>query len=188
MVQDKSYLIFFSVIGILMGVLYAYAYIKDKNRSPYFILSALLFFLIPALLITGIKLESEKLISFAMLFPMGVFLIATAVALMIRYKRCNHPIEARCVAYRRMFRSGWWVYYVPTFSFRYKGEDITTDSFVPYTKRKFNRLFGAHDTYLVFIDPENPRCCVDKRSFPAGPVVILILGIVFLLFGAAIVI
>ena len=188
MVQDKSYLIFFSVIGILMGVLYAYAYIKDKNRSPYCILSALLFFLIPALLITGIKLKSEKLISSAMVFPMGVFLIATAVALMMRYKRCNHPVEAKCVACRRLYGHGWWVYYVPTFSFRYKGEDITTDSFVPYTKRKFNRMFDTHGTYLVFIDPENPRHCADKRSFPAGPVVILILGIVFLLFGAAIVI
>ena len=185
--QDKSYLIFFSVIGILMGVLYAYAYIKDKNRSPYCILSALLFFLIPALLITGIKLESEKLISSAMVFPMGVFLIATAVALMIRYKRCNHPVEARCVAYRRQSHRGWWVYYAPTFSFRYKGEDITTDSFVSYSKGKFNRLFGAHDTYLVFIDPENPRHCVDKRSFPAGIVVLLMVGVWFLIFGAIIV-
>ena len=171
-----------------MSVLFAYVYIKDKNRSPYFILSALLFFLIPALLIAGTVLESEKLISSAIVFPMGMFLIATAVVLMIRYKRCNHPVEARCVACRRLSGRGWWVYYVPTFFFRYKGEDITTDSFVSYTKRKFNRMFDTHGTYLVFLDPENPRCCVDKRSFPAGPVVLLIVGIVFLFFGAAIVI
>ena len=186
--QDNSFFIILSVIGILMSVLFAYVYIKDKNRSPYFILSALLFFLIPALFIAGTVLESEKLISSAMVFPMGLFLIATAVALMIRYKRCNHPVEAKCVACRRLYGHGWWVYYVPTFSFRYEGEDITTDSFVPYTKRKFNRLFDTHGTYLVFIDPENPRCCVDKRSFPTGPVVLLIVGIVFLFFGAAIVI
>lgn len=184
--QDNSFFIILSVIGILMSVLFAYAYLKDKNRSPYFLLSALLFFLIPALLIAGTVLESEELIASAMVFPMGLFLIATAVALMMRYKRCNHPIEAECVACRRLYGNGWWVYYTPTFSFRYKGEDITVDSFVCYSKRKFDRLFDLRGTYLVFIDPENPRCCVDKRSFPAGPVVLLIVGIVFLVFGAAI--
>ena len=186
--QNKSSFLFFAVICILMGVLLVYAYRKDKNRNPYLILSALLFFLIPTLLTAGVLLESEKLISSAILFPMGAFLIATAVVLMIRYRKCSHPVSAKYVSRTQRSRGSRRAFYSPVFSFRYEGEDITVDSFISYSRRKFKTLFEEHGTYTVFIDPEKPRHCVDKRSFPTGMLVVLILGIVFLLFGAAVVI
>ena len=91
------YFIFLSIIGLLMSILLAYIYKKEKNKNPYFLIAAFLLFLLPFLMTLGMVLNSEKFISAAFLFPIALFMIATSIELLIRYKNCTCVVSAKCV-------------------------------------------------------------------------------------------
>ena len=177
------FFIFLSIIGLLMSVIYIYIHTKDKN--PYFIISALLCFLLPCLMTSGMLLNSEKLVVSAFFFPITLFLIATFIETLVRYKNCTYAIAAKCVSFQTRGK-GW--YYAPQFSFRYNGETVLAYSFASYSKRKFKKNFEINQIYDIFINPDKPTYCVDKRFFPGGTIVYLIFMVIFLLLGIVVVI
>ena len=187
--MQKAYPIFIllSVMGLIMGALYTYIHVKEKNKNPFFIISAISWFLLPVLSAIGILLHSEKLLLSALFFPISAFLIATCIEHFVRHKKCTVIVSAKCVSFEMKGRSPFY-YYVPQFSYNYNGEAILAYSFASYLKRKFKKLFEIGGTYDIFIDPQNPKHCVDKRCFPMNNIFILILGIIFLFFGAFVVI
>ena len=93
--EAYPFFIFLSILGLLMGVIYIYIHTKDKN--PYFIISALLWFLLPCLMTAGMLLNSEKLVVSAFFFPIALFLIATFIETLVRYKNCTYAIAAEAV-------------------------------------------------------------------------------------------
>ena len=185
MQQVYPFFIFLSIIGLLMSLIYVYIHIKEKNKNPYFMISAIIWFLIPTLMATGMLLNSEKLIVSAFLFPISLSMISTSIELYVRYKKCTIIVSAKCVSFETRGKGQ---YYAPQFSYNYNGESILTYSFSSYRKRKFNKLFVINNTYDIFINPENPKHCVDKRYFPISTIFVLIFGIIFLAFGTFVVI
>ena len=170
-----------------MSLIYVYTHIKEKNKNPYFIISAIIWFMLPTLMTTGMLLNSEKLVVSAFLFPISLFMTATSIELFVRYKKCTLIVSAKCVSFEIRGRSPFY-YYAPQFSYNYNGESILMYSSSFYRKRKFNELFVINNTYDIFINPENPKHCVDKRCFPISTIFALIFGIIFLVLGTFVVI
>ena len=146
MQEAYPFFIFLSILGLLMGVIYIYIHTKDKN--PYFIISALLWFLLPCLMTAGMLLNSEKLVVSAFFFPIALFLIATLIETLVRYKNCTYAIAAKCVSFQRRGK-GW--YYAPQFSFCYKEETVLAYSFHPILKENLKEILKSirHTTYLL---------------------------------------
>ena len=168
-----------------MSLIYFYIHIKEKNKNPYFLISAFIWLLLPTLMTTGMLLNSEKLIVSAFVFPISLSMIVTSIEHLIRYKKCTIIVSAKCVSFNT---SGKGHYYSPQFSYNYNGETILVYSFSSYLKRKFNKLFQINNTYDIFINQENPNDCVDKRCFPINNIFVLIFGIIFFVLGTFVVI
>ena len=186
MQQVYPFFIFLSIVGLIVSLIYVYIHTKEKNKNPYFLISAIIWFLIPTLMATGMLLNSEKLIVSALLLPISLFIIVTSIEHFVRYKKCTIIVSAKCVSFEARGRYGY--YYAPQFSYNYNGVSILMYSFSSYRKRKFNKLFVINNTYDIFINPENPKHCVDKRYFPISTIFVLIFGIIFLAFGTFVVI
>ncbi len=187
MQEVYPFFIFLSIVGLLMGLLYVYIHTKSKNKEPYLIASAFFSFLLPFLMIAGMLLNSEKLIVSAFFFPIGLLIIVTSIELLIRYKKCNYVISAKYVSFARV-SSHSVSRYAPQFSFNYNGETFEVNSFICYFKRKLKKIFDENYSYDIYINPQNPNHCVDKRYFPVSTVVGLILGIMLIIFSTIIVI
>ena len=187
MQEVYPFFIFLSVVGLIMSLIYVCIHIQEKNKNPYFIISAIIWFMLPTLMTTGMLLNSEKLVVSAFLFPISLFMTATSIELCVRYKKCTIIVSAKCVSFEMRGRSPFY-YYAPQFSYNYNGETILVYSFSFYRKRKFNELFVINNTYDIFINPENPKHCVDKRCFPISTIFVLIFGIIFLVLGTFVVI
>ena len=186
MQQVYPFFIFLSIVGLILSLIYVYIHTKEKNKNPYFLISAIIWFLIPTLMATGMLLNSEKLIVSALLLPISLFMIVTSIEHFVRYKKCTIIVSAKCVSFETRGRYGY--YYAPQFSYNYNGKTILVYSFSSYLKRKFNKLFEINITYDIFINPENPNHCVDKRFFPISTIFVLIFGIIFLVLGTFVVI
>jgi hypothetical protein len=78
------------------------------------------------------------------------------------------------------------VLWTPIFSYTYNGENIVSESCISYSPRKFRRLFEIGKTYDIDINPKFPTDCADKRTFPSGVVVLLVLGVLMLFFAVCI--
>ena len=182
-------MIFFAIVGGVMGAIYTYIHLKEKSKNPYFLISALLWFLMTCLLVAGMWLNSEKLILSGFIFPIILFMIVTSTELLKRYKNCDTSVIARCDGFRE-FRAvrGIRYRYAPKFSYEYMGVAIVTDSFESYSRRSFKKLFCEGHNYEVFINPQNPAQCVDKRRSPVGTVLLLIFSMIFLIFGIVVVV
>ncbi|MBE6806269.1 MAG: hypothetical protein E7526_07175 [Ruminococcaceae bacterium] len=185
MQQVYPFFIFLSIIGLLTSLICVYSHIKEKKKDPYYMVSAIIWFLLPILMTIGMLLNSEKLVVSAIFFPIGLSMIVNSIEHFVRYKKCTLIVSAKCISFNT---SGKGHYYSPQFSYNYNGESILMYSFSSYRKRKFNKLFVINNTYDIFINPENPKHCVDKRYFPKITIFVLIFGIIFLAFGAFVVI
>lgn len=73
--------------------------------------------------------------------------------------------------------------YSPKFSYYYNGEQITAYSFLSYSGRKFVKLFEGKREYIIYINPDNPHQCVDKRVSPPGIIPSIIMSIFLIGFG-----
>ena len=177
--------IFVSVVGLVIGAVFVY--VLTKQRNLYTILSTTLWFSIPSLMITGMILESQKLVLSALFFPILLFCIVTFSELIIHYHKCTHPIPATYVSFTERSHRGIH-HYFPTFSFCYNGQTLEVTSFIRYSKRKLNKLFEENNTYEVFINPQDPHQCTDKRRYPVNIVVGIVFCVLFLAFTAIVVI
>ncbi len=177
--------IFISVVGLVIGAVFVYALTKQRNL--YTILSTILWLSIPCLMIMGMILESEKLVLSAFFFPILLFCIVTFSELLIRYRKCTHPIPATYVSFTERSHRGMHQF-APTFSFYHNGQALEVASFIYYSKRKLNKLFEENNTYEVFINLQDPYQCTDKRLYPVNMVVATVFCVLFLIFTTVVVI
>ena len=94
--------------------------------------------------------------SLSVLFPILLFCIVTFSELLIRYRKCTHPIPATYVSFTERSHRGIH-HYFPPFSFYYNGQSFEVTSFIHYSKRKLNKLLEENNTYEVFIINIHPR-------------------------------
>ena len=182
--MQKTHLlyIFFSIMGLLFGIIFLYVYAKPKNKQPSALLMGISWLLIPILIIFGTLLDSDRMIVSAFLLPIGLFLISLSIDQLIQYKKCNCAITAEYVSFTSVSNRGV-RHYTPQFSFHYNGEDFVANCLTSCSESTFKTSFKLNKMYNIYIDPHNPNCCVDKRFFPTSLIVLLIFGIVCFIFG-----
>ena len=177
--------IFISVVSLVIGAIFVY--VLTKQRTPYTILSTILWLSLPCLMTMGMILESQKLVLSAFFYPIFLFAIITCLETISRYGKCTHSLSATYVSFTERSRRGIH-HYFPTFSLYYNGQTLKVTSFIYYSKRKLNKLFEENNTYEVFINPQDPHQCVDKRCYPVSMVVGTVFCVLFLIFATVVVI
>ena len=81
----------------------------------------------------------------------------------IARKRCTVPVLAKYIGYDRTENGN---RYVPIFQYTFHGEQIEQPSILFYPGKILHRLFEKGEEYTVFVNPNMPRRCMDKRWFP----------------------
>jgi len=173
-----------SLVGLILSIVYIFIYKKEKGT--YYLLSAILWLLNPVLTVIGALTAFDYLIVCAICFPIGLNVLATLIELILRYKNCTLVVSSKCDSFTSQGRG---MYYVPKFSYWFDGKFISSATFIGYYKRKFKRMFTVGNSYEIYINPNKPTQCVDKRSYPLSNHIFLgLIAAFFLLFPIVIVI
>ncbi len=182
--QDAyPFFIVISALCLLMGLLF----LTGSKKSRYFAISAACVISQPVLSVSGMLLKSEKLLVASLFLPISLFLTVSAIEILTRYRKCSFLVSAEYVSFEAFSSYRGRSHYAPCFSYKYKGERYSCHSFLLYSKRKLNKLFELNHTYNIYIAPNAPNFCVDKRSFPVGTVIGLLCWILFFAFGVVVV-
>ena len=159
-------LIVVTVFHLALGSLFLYSAVKAKWKEKYLIYSALLCLATAIFVVIGMVIKSEKISIAGWIIPFGLFLLLTALQTPFNFKKCTTPVTAEYISFDVHSHKGITNYF-PEFSYNYNGEEfIKNKSFVYYSKRKILKLFKTGENYTIFIDPEKPKLCADKRHFP----------------------
>ena len=178
--------IMFAVVGIGLAalLLFCAGKVTAYRRWTLLILAGVFgFFGLFSLL--AYALDSAKLFAFTMLFGMAGIFLPPSITELIQRKLCTVPVRAK-LKDKRISRVKHSVLWTPIFSYTYNGENIVSESCISYSPRKFRRLFEIGKTYDIDINPKFPTDCADKRKFPSGVVVLLVLGVLMLFFAVCI--
>ncbi len=162
--------IFLWIVSLVMSISLFYNSRKKRQRA-FLIAEAcvwlLLFILLPFVLSVG----NDLLTSAIEIFLMGIFLLLLAWQYISLIQTCSVEITAKYMGYSeiRGYRgaSG----YKPEFKYHYQGTEYKEFSFRTYSPEKLNRMFELHKQYTVFIDPESPERCIDKRARVDGGII-----------------
>ena len=180
--QGNELLIAFSVMGAILGIVFTVAAIMEpKHGKLPLAIAALVWYLIPAMIVPSLLFGTEKLRYAALSCSLGLIFICFPLLILIKYKNCTQPVMAKCIGYktvsggRQLMRR-----YAPKFVYMFNDKKIEMWSFTSYYKRKCKKLFVENEDYEIYINPNLPKHCADKRTYPVSAVVLIILGIVFL--------
>lgn len=94
------------------------------------------------------------------MLPMLGALLHDALWVRRKYERCVYLVEARYLGCRKVSGKS----YRPHFSYTYEGRVLEEESFVGYSWGLKNQLFEESGICTVYIDPDRPTHCVDKRT------------------------
>ncbi len=95
-------------------------------------------------------------------FSLGAFVLLLAFQLRRRYRRCTCEVRGVYIGCARHK-----YYNRPWFSYEYGGKTVTSYGTQFCNIWEFRRMgYEKGKTYLVFVDPENPTVCMDKRLPP----------------------
>lgn len=159
-------LIVVAVLSFLLGLVFSYGVAKTKWKEKYTTYSALLCFATTFFVVFAMIVKSEKIALAGWFIPFGLFLILGALQMLLNFKKCTLPITAEYVSFLEECHRGITTCY-PVFTYNYNEEEfIRTESFVNYSKRKLFKLFKIGESYTIYINPQNPKLCADKRHFP----------------------
>jgi len=180
--QGNELLIAFSVMGAILGIVFTVIAIKEpKYGKLQLAIGAVVWYLIPAMIVPSLLFGPEKLRYAALSCSLGLIFICFPLLILIKYKNCTQPIMAKFIGYKTVSGGRRPRRYAPKFVYMFNDEKIEMWSFTSYYKRKCKKLFVENEDYEIYINPNLPKHCADKRTYPVSAVVLIILGIVFLL-------
>ena len=168
---------------VICIVLFCAAYKdKDKRERAFLIAEACIWLLLFLLLPIVLTEENELLTGAVEIFLFGIFMLLLAWQYASRVKKCNYEVNAKCTGYWEIMGNRGHRRYAPEFQYRYQKTDYKEYSFRTYSLRKFEKLFELHKQYTIFIDPNSPQRCIDKRiRLDGGIICIRVLGVLFIL-------
>lgn len=166
----------FFVTGILIMIFMSK---RTKKATRYYVMGGM-FLLSSVLMVIGMAVGSDGWVVFGLFAPLGAMMVHSAVITLIRFGECSVPVIAKCVGYNR---TGKGMYYVPEFTYSLKGKRFFSQSFLSYSPPKFKSLFEVGGNYTVYIDPDDPDTCVDKRYYSPNSIFAGIMGVIFILIG-----
>jgi hypothetical protein len=163
--------IFLWIVSLVMSISLFYNSHKKRERA-FLIVEAcvwlLLFILLPFVLSVG----NDLLTSAVEIFLMGIFLLLLAWQCAHRMRRCSLEINAMYMGYREIKGYRGKCSYVPEFEYHYQGKYFKEFSFRTYSYKELERLFELRKQYAVFIDPNQPQWCIDKRVRVDGGIIL----------------
>ncbi|MBR3954698.1 MAG: hypothetical protein IKJ63_04420 [Clostridia bacterium] len=167
--------------GFASAVCYA---VKKPHQRDFGIATALPFAVCSIYSIycsTGTRLVVSPV---SVCFAVGLFFMSYAACYMIRYKNCSLKINATYISCKKDFSSEYSDTCTPLFFYVYKDKEYRQYSFISFQENTHNKLYKRYDTYTIFIDPEKPYNCVDKRVKPINAIApFLLIGSLFLIFS-----
>ena len=158
-----------------------------KGRPVFLWIVAGCFFSVGAIVLVGCLINSAKLFAVGITLPLGLLLAFLSVQDMLKYKWCTALVQARvkeivCTYTRRRNRR-----YAPVFCYQYLGENYEMKSFVHYSRRNSRRLFMEGAYYDIFVDPQCPEFCVDKRRRPYYDFLLMFFAFFFLAYAVVLI-
>ncbi len=179
--EGHELLIAFSVMGAILGIGFTVAAIMEpKHGKLPLAIGALVWYLIPAMIVPSLLFGTEKLSYAAVFCSLGLIFVCFPLLSLIKYKNCTQPIMAKCIGYESLSGGRGLRRYAPKFVYTFNDEKIEMWSFTSYYKRKCKKLFVENEDYEIYINPNLPKYCTDKRTYPISNVVLIIFGSVFL--------
>ena len=114
---------------------------------------------------------------------MGLLQLWIVIYQAIRYKRCNVAITA--VMEGSVGQSKWPIaHFIPVFRYKVSNRVYCQQSFIGYLPRQFKILFEVGREYTIYIDPQMPGHCVDKRKMPIAFLALMaLIAVCFIFFG-----
>lgn len=180
-------LVLLALIFFALALLFGFAAFKLKTSvRKSMIFSAFLSLSAPVLLFLGMILQSDRLTTAGTVFPLSLLAFLLFASNLLRYRRCRESVRAKLTDCRVSSSRGW-ERCTPCFTYEYEGEPYESYSFLSYPKRTFQRLFETGKEYTIYIDPDEPNLCADKRRFPLSSVVFAILFLAMFVFGVVVV-
>lgn len=172
---------------LLMGILLFYAAAKtaEQSKRRLWRVNGTLLLVGVVLCAVNAVILSERLMGLGLFTPIGLLLVILGADTVRDFRRCRQPVEAQCVGSHRTSHKGITTIR-PKFCYRYDGRPLEGLGLNTYSKSAFDRLPEKDEPLTVHIDPDRPLICVYKPGYRRGNTVLLIgMGSVFLLFGAA---
>lgn len=164
----------FALLYLIAGIyMLIYALTSDcVNKKPLMCLGAL-FLSLTLFIIYACAINSTGLAAAGVCIPIGLLMLWVSLNPIFLFKKCTFPVTAKLIdiEYEHRGKSGGWL---PKFKYKYRGEEIISKPFVVYSKRRLDRLYPENKKrgysfikpeYNIFIDPNVPTRCVDKRDF-----------------------
>ncbi len=180
-------LVFSCVLYLFLAVMFLYASFKmERYGRKLMIFCSLLMFAAPVLLFLGMILQSDRLTTAGTVFPLSLLAFLLFASNLLRYRRCRESVRAKLTDCRVSSSRGW-ERCTPCFTYEYEGEPYESYSFLSYPKRTFQKLFETGGEYTIYLDPDEPNLCADKRRFPLSSVVFAILFLAMFVFGVVVV-
>ena len=182
METDHPVLVFLALFSFILALLFFFVAFKLKTRPKSIFLCAFLLLSASVLLFLGMILQSDKLTTAGTVFPLSLLAFLLFASNLLRYRRCRESVRAKLTDCRVSSSRGW-ERCTPCFTYEYEGEPYESYSFLSYPKRTFQRLFETGKEYTIYIDPDEPNLCADKRRFPLSSVVFAILSLAVFILG-----
>jgi hypothetical protein len=137
-------------------------------------------------LIAGELLSLTVLPVVSLFFSGGAMLAGVAVFDHIRYRKCTELIQATCIEKRMHYSRNGSKRFSPVFAYRYEAKSYNSQGRA-VKEKLFDKMYGVDETVSIYIDPDLPSRCYDKRLSRGEIAALFILGVFILLLGILIV-
>ena len=127
------------------------------------------------LAVIAYAIDSVKLLVFAILFTFGGLLLFVPAVTLFRRKKCTVAVKAKLTDRERTHQK-YSTIWTPVFSYVYDGKKFVSRSLLSYSTRAFDRLFELGKQYEIFLNPEIPTDCADKRKSSSDQIALLVVG------------
>ncbi len=121
----------------------------------------------------NLTVNSEALLLFTALCPLGSLFLLLGLGQMRDYRRCTLPVEAVCIgSLTRRHRRITTLH--PRFRYTVNGRKTEAVAINTYSKAEFDAFFSHRNTSAtIHIHPKDPTLCVHKPGYSRGRAVFL---------------
>ena len=159
---------------LVLGLVFIITAFKKREKEKRLLFAIGTVCIYPMVLFPAAALlRSENLMAFNTLLSIGILFLLLTFIQFLRNKKCNHAVTAETVKIETK-RNRHTVYKTVTFRYHYEGKEYVRESFTRFPPKKADKLFSVGASCTVFIDPDVPTDCTDKRYRPIGNTVFII--------------
>lgn len=174
----KAMCITFAIVDALVCVGGCYiARRGTSNAIPYRLISSAMGIGAVVLMVAGIASWKEDIVVPLVALPFfGMFLLP-GLWQIICYFRCTLAVTAVCEGEAVLFdRRKGFPTYAALFAYHIDGKKYQRAALTGCSDRRWKRLYTVGKSYIVHVNPHHPEQCIDKRCFPVGTTVAVVIS------------